>query len=353
MKNRSSDRHYKNVDFEKNLVTASGKETLGEAAPQWRFSHFGIEAEDGKHCHLCHSRLKNWVAIKNTENHVMLIIGHDCYDKLMSFLATKKLESLNLGSRKRYISEIKKYCKEHINESFLAWFETESDLPEILRSTLAFIKQFGYAPSLETAQTIVEHYKNHRLFELGELINPDSRATEVLSELQCDPLSAKITLAEYEMLGLNALECISDEELADEYFLEALCEMSTANPTDMLKDKKELTQWVENVRRAKTRILDEAWKKAVIQLQKDIAKNQNNYLLLSFRKGINPKHRTTQWECWEDGIKYVLARESSYHEGEGVVFVGIKAALVPDRVYLVTKLRFEQYTAPLCRWIAS
>lgn len=352
MKERSGDRHYKNVDFEKNLVIASGKETLGEAAPLWCFSHFGVETEDGKHCHLCHSRLKNWVAIKNTENGVVLIIGHDCYDKLISFLATKKLESLNLGSRKRYISEIKKYCKQHINESFLAWFETESGLPEILRSTLAFIKRFGYAPSLETAQAIVEHYKNNRLFEFRELINPNSRAAKVLSLIPISTnrlVSTKLTLAHYASLGLDCFNGVTDAEMGDAFFHQALRETLPENATS-----SEFAQWPKNARIAKAAILDEAWKKAVIQLQKDIAENQKDYRLLSFRKGTNPKHGTSQWECWESGKKYILARESAYSDGEGVVFCGIKATLVSDRVFLVYKLTLAPYAqAPLCHWAVS
>lgn len=348
MKERSGDRHYKNIDFEKNLVTASSKETLGEAAPLWRFSHFGVEAKDGKHCHLCHSRLKNWVAIKNTENRVVLIIGHDCYDKLISFLATKKLESLNLGSRKRYISEIKKYCKQHINESFLAWFETESDLPEILRSTLAFIKQFGYAPSLETAQTIVEHYKNNRQFELKELLNQKSRPAEVLGSIENNPFPEKMTLKEYEELELDYLDCISNTEILDNFFVEALGKTFHAV---IPKGRAALSQWVENARNARATIVDEAWKKAMIDLQKRIAENQKNYRLLSFRNGINPRDGTHQWESWRDNKKYILSRKSSYAESEGLVFVEIDRELATDRVFLVTKLTMVPLTyAPMYRW---
>lgn len=345
---KSGRQHYKNIDFEKNLTVASGKDKLEEAAPLWRFSHFGMEVGEYKHCHLCHSRINTWVAIKNAGNGVVLLIGHDCYDKLISFLATKKLESLNLGVRKSYISEIKKYCKKHINESFLAWFGAEKCLSENLKATLDFIKKFGYAPSLETAQALVEHYKNNRLFSLEELLDPDSDMVEILELLQLadELLSERVTLTQHEKLNLDCLNNITGAE-EDVFFQEAL--RKTA-PASLISG--DIVQWLENARDAKMAIVDEAWKRAMIDLQKQIAEKQDEYLLLSFRRGVNPKHGTSQWECWSGGKKYVLARECSYNEGEGAIFVGIDRALVPDRVFLVTKLTLvPDIAAPLYRWV--
>ena len=336
--------HYKNVDFTENLVAASGGKALEETALQWRFSHFGAEKSTFKHCQLCHSRMKLWVAIKNSVNGVVLFIGHDCYDKLVTYLATKKLESVNLGSRKRYISAIKKYCRQHINESFLAWFG-EQDAPEELKETLRFIEKFGYAPTLEMAEALVLFYKTTRRFPLEELLDYFSHHAFVLRTLfssfpnEASPLKQEVSLTEYEALDLSFVDELSREEVEDSFFKEALRKTPPPNlPLAQLLSAEVVRPWIESTQKMKSAILDEAWKRAMIELEKRITENQETYRLLPFREGKNPKYGTFQWESWDQGIKYVLGHDSSYETGEGSVLVRITRELVPDKVFLVFKL---------------
>lgn len=337
--------HYKNVDFAENLVAASGGQTLAEVASQWRFSHFGAEKNGWfKHCQLCHSRMKLWLAIRNTANGVVLLIGHDCYDKLVAFLATKKLESLNMGSRKRYISTIKKYCKQNITESFLAWFG-EQDAPEELKETLKFIEKFGYAPTLEAAEALVLFYKTTRRFPLEELLGYSSHHALILRALfsgfseETTPLEQEVSLAEFEELDLSFTDGLNQEDVNDGFFKEALRKTSLPDvPLKRLLSTGVMGLWIENAQKMKPVIVDEAYKRAVIDLEKRITENQDDYLLLTFWEGRNPKYGTHQWESWDQGKKYVLTRESSYSAGEGPVLVRITRELVPDRVFLVSKL---------------
>lgn len=165
---------YKNEWFVRELTNASAKRTLGEAAPEWQFSHFGY-VNKGGNCQVCHTRIMKFVAIKNTENGILLLVGEDCYDKLQYYLATQKLEAVSLESRKQYISQIKKYCKKEINEAFLEWFSGQKEIPEAIQNTLKVIRQLGYAPSLAAAEALVEYYKDNRLFPINNLLNKNER----------------------------------------------------------------------------------------------------------------------------------------------------------------------------------
>lgn len=358
-KKESKKEHYKNIDFAENLVAASGGKTLEEAAPLWRFSHFGAEKSAFKHCQLCHSRMKLWLAIRNTANGVVLFIGHDCYDKLVSYLATKKLESVSLGSRKQYISTIKKYCKQNITESFLAWFG-EQAAPEELTETLKFIEKFGYAPTLEAAEALVLFYKTTRRFSLEELLGYSSHRALILRALfsgfpeETTPLEQEVSLAEYEELDLCFADGLNQEEVDDGFLKEALRKTSLPDvPLKRLLSTKVMGIWIENAQKMKPVIVDEAYKRAVIDLEKRITENQDDYLLLTFWEGRNPKHGTPQWESRDGGIKYVLGRESAYSVGEGPVLVRITRDLVPDKVYLVSKLTLTPSThSPRYSWIS-
>lgn len=336
--------HYKNTDFVENLVAASGGKTLETTASQWHFSHFGAEKSVFKHCQLCHSRMKLWVAIRNTANGVMLFIGHDCYDKLVTYLATKKLESVNLGSRKQYISAIKKYCRQNITESFLTWFRGQ-DASEELKVTLKFIEKFGYAPTLEAAEALVLFYKTTRRFPFEELLDYSSHCALILRALfsgfpgETSPLEQEISLAEYEAFDLSFADNLNREEVDDGFFKEALRKTSLPNlPLAQLLSAEVVRPWIENAQKMKSAIVDEAWKRAVIALEKRIAENQEGYLLLTFWEGRNPKYGTSQWESRYSGKKYVLSRESSYNASEGPVLVRIIRELVLDKVFLVSKL---------------
>lgn len=358
MAQKSADEHYKNIDFERNIIAASGGGTLQERAPLWQFSHFGVETEGFKHCHLCHSRMKNWVAIRNTQNGVILVIGHDCYDKLVSFLATKKLESLNMAGRKSYISAIKKYCKQYINESFLSWFDGQSKIPEEIQEAIAFIKKFGYAPSLVIAEAIVSFYKAHRMFAVAELFGPLSHVRGLLRILFPQQEYHECTIVQYENVDQESLRAlrVCDDEVGNAFFKAAL--PKTAPLVDQRfcwhssEGIKQLVEWVARARKEQATVAEEAWRSAVIDLQRRVAENQPEYRLLAFRSGINPKRGTPQWEARSNGFKYVLDHESTYQESEGPILTRIRMELVPNKIYLVSKLKMVPcYGEPRYQWV--
>lgn len=352
--------NYKDNHFAQNLVAASACKTLKNAAAQWHFSHFG--EEDGyTHCQLCHSRMKLWVAIKNQANGVVLFIGHDCYDKLIAYLETEKLESVSLGSRKQYLLKVKRYCKEHITESFIAWCEGQK-IPEEFKEALAFIKKRGYASTLEVAESLVRFYKETRRFSLGDLLDYSSHQALVVRSLfrgfptETNPLNRDVTLAEFEKFDWGFTDGLSLEEVEDKFFQEAL--WKTAPPEishDMAVDSATMNGWIENARRQLSEIIDVAWKRAVIDLSERIAGDQEDYLLLAFRKGVNPKYGTPQWEARDAcGTKYVLHRETSYDPKESRVLVRVIRELVDGRVFLVGKLSLVPSPyGPRYSWIES
>ncbi len=360
MKKETKGEHNKNLNFEKNLTVASGGKALEEAAPLWRFSHFGAEDSGYRNCQLCHSRMKLWLAIRNAENGVVLFIGHDCYDKLVSFLVTKKLESLSLGSRKEYISAIKKYCKKNITESFLTWFGEQEEAPEELRVTLAFIEKFGYAPTIEAAEALVAYYKVMRRFKLGELLDYVSHRSRVVRELfrnfaEKSPLEEELSLGLFNRLDLSFADSLSLEEMDDEFFKEAFRKTLPTGGlfASHIMHPQLMTSWIESARNAKVAIVDEAWKLAMIDLQKQIASQQESYRLLSFWRGKNPKHHTEQWEARDGGKKYVLDNTCSYNPSEGSVFVKVTRELVENRVFLVSKLVLvPSAQSPLYVWVS-
>ena len=170
-----SDFHYKNAMLARELINASAKKNLEEAIEEWSFSHFGI-FDDKKNCQLCHSSIKLFTAIKNKINGVVLLIGSDCYDKLLRYADTRLIAS-NIAPRKKIVSEIKKFHAKNINESFLKWFQGQDNLPDEVISTLEVITSLGYSSSIEAAIRLVEYYKHHRIFPIGELLNSGGMAS--------------------------------------------------------------------------------------------------------------------------------------------------------------------------------
>lgn len=147
---------------------------------------------------------------------------------------------------------------------------------------------------------------------------------------------------------------LNQEEVNDGFLKEALRKTSLPDvPLKRLLSAEVMGLWIENAQKMKPMIVDEAYKRAIIDLEKRITENQDDYLLLTFWEGRNPKHGTPQWESRDSGIKYVLGRESSYSAGEGPVLVRVTRDLVPDKVYLVSKLTLTPSThSPRYSWIS-
>lgn len=171
--------NYKTYWFIKKLTEISGKSAFEEAIKEWGFSHFGAFAAM-EHCQLCHTPISNFVAIKCRSSSQYLLIGHDCYRKLVAYLGGR-LDSKNLPLLKDAVRAIRKYSKSAINENFLKWFETRTDLPDDIRDIFEFIRQsgrsdkFGHAPSVEAAEKIISYYNNNRRFKVRELLSPSEK----------------------------------------------------------------------------------------------------------------------------------------------------------------------------------
>lgn len=350
--------HYKNKDFGENLVAASGGGLLADIAPQWSFSHFGAEERGSRHCQLCHSHIQLWVAIHHAKNGMMLFVGHDCYDKFVDFLVTNQVESRTIITRKQQIALIKQYCRTHISESFLKWFTTQ-DIPGELRNVLNFIEWFGYAPTRESAEALVAFYKMNRRFRLAELVDFGSHRGSILRSLfgslpkDVNPLEHEITLAQYEKIDFGFVNHLNQEDLNDSFFKEALRKTFPEYLTvEHFSDHLTFGRWIECAEKFKLALIDEAWKRAIINLETHIAQSQENYLLHRFWAVQNPKTKRSEWVTWDNGIQYILERESTYHASEGPVFTGVTRWLVPDKVALVAKLSIVQSkSSPQYAWI--
>lgn len=355
----------KDEHFEKNLAIASEVGSLEEAAPMWRFSHFGVvDKKKDQFCKLCGTKIKKFVTIFNPTNEALLQIGHICYDKLIIYLATKQLSSSLLNARRSYIAKIKKYCKQYINESFLKWIETQDGITQIMRDDIDFINRSGYASNLEAAERLVEYYKTHYKFTLIDLMGEESWEVKVLKLLfrgngnlnghnRANHIlyEEEYTLSQYEKLEKSIFNLIHTYEFEDVFFTEELYRtMPEIVRIDFPETKKIISNWIENAQIANLKHKEEKWKNAVLELQRMIAENQNEYLLLSFRDGFNKKRGERQWEAHLSGKKYILNYQSSYRKNEGPVLVKILKPLGPT-IFLVSKLSMMRCCVePMYAW---
>lgn len=166
--------NYKHERLIRELISASGEsektpKVLEAIIPRWKFSHFTTETQN---CQLCHTPIKRAVVIKNEDNGVYLMIGHECYDKLAHYLAAKNIES-SMATRKEYAAKIKEHAEKHrIDASFLAWFRAQPDLPLRIKMFIHITDDLGHPPSIEMARELVGYYRRHRRFSIRALLAP-------------------------------------------------------------------------------------------------------------------------------------------------------------------------------------
>lgn len=161
--------------FMRELTNASAEVAFQDAAHKWRLSHFDHANGNGhENCQLCHTRIVNVVVIHNPTNDMVLRIGHDCYDKLLQYLATHRVEAVTLPNRQQSIRGIKQYIKRNIDAAMLSWLKNQP-LPDNLQQALRVVDALGYTPSLKDAEELVEYYKLFRLFDLDDLLKANER----------------------------------------------------------------------------------------------------------------------------------------------------------------------------------
>jgi hypothetical protein len=132
-----------------------------------------------------------------------------------------------------------------------------------------------------------------------------------------------------------------------------------ASPTAPEKFMAQLQVAVDNFRHEEQRRCDEhqkqeaEWKRKqeaeILEVREKCAKklailDLQEYPVLTFSKGINPKTHADQWEARAGGKKYVLANEDSqtYVPSNGPMRMYIMRELVPQRVFLVKKLLVKE-----------
>lgn len=72
--------------------------------------------------------------------------------------------------------------------------------------------------------------------------------------------------------------------------------------------------------------------------RRKLEEKRRNALKLTFRKGINRKYGTEQWETKKNGVIYVLDRRDSYESAQGEVPVEKVRELVLGRIVLVKQI---------------
>ncbi|MBP6858590.1 MAG: hypothetical protein KBC33_02025 [Candidatus Pacebacteria bacterium] len=167
--------HHAHRSFMLNMSRAAG-EPFEQSAIKWRVDRLGYSGEK-MNCQVCNTALNNYVVLVNTRNNNRIIIGHNCYDKLMQFIRTGKVQS-TLGDRQAYTENLRKSTAEIVNRTVIGWFREELDARKITDESLAqivsHIEDFGFAPSVEDAQKLVEYYKDHRLVFVEKVV-PEAR----------------------------------------------------------------------------------------------------------------------------------------------------------------------------------
>ncbi|MDO8600573.1 MAG: hypothetical protein Q7R73_03060 [bacterium] len=315
--------HYKHEWFEKTLVNASAKKTLAEAAPEWEFSHIGVvEITTGKKygsCQICHARIMQFVAIRNKKNGMYLLIGADCYDKLLHYLATEKIEAVTLVERRQYIAAIKKYAKKNLTVAFLAWFKGQKTIPETIKETLAVIKKLKYPPSLKTAEELVEYYKAHRRFSLAQLLTDEE---QYLLESYSRPPRLPKTCT------LKALPEIQEKIRA---WAEAAKERERQR-----EEEKRLRREEEREKNQKL-----AKEKGLAEMERRIKENPSRYQKGVFQRQIF--RGKEEWFFRQNGAKYILSDRFGWEGKSETTYVTITREIIPDRAYIVWPLIMDTW----------
>lgn len=161
--------HWTHQKFVANIINASHGRELSEAGKEWQLYRYGYN-EATQRCHLCNTQIKEYVELHNLTNQNILLIGHDCYDKLVGFLVSGRVEH-QLPDRKDYIHSLRKYTKKLFpNETVLGWLYerlNSGNMPKEIAHIVLTIKAIGFAPSYAEADTLVAYYRKTRFPQLN------------------------------------------------------------------------------------------------------------------------------------------------------------------------------------------
>ena len=172
---KTEELHHIHKTFMLNLSRAAGK-PFEESAKEWRIERIA-RSKESLHCQVCSTRLNQYVVLMNAENRNRVLIGLDCYDKLINYLRTGEIES-SLRERHSFTHELRMKCAEILHETVAAWLFEELHSGRLRAELVPLVEQvkdFGFAPSIEDANQLVDYYKNHRRMFIERLV-PECRS---------------------------------------------------------------------------------------------------------------------------------------------------------------------------------
>ena len=119
--------HWMHHRFASNLVNASHGRDLQDAANEWRFSSLHASKEP-LNCQLCNTRIITCVTLHNTVNGNYIVLGENCYDKLLAFLRSGRVKSA-LPSRDAQTQKLRRHWKGLLrrlkDRTVVGWFREE------------------------------------------------------------------------------------------------------------------------------------------------------------------------------------------------------------------------------------
>lgn len=175
MTNSSVGKHWTHQRFVQNLVNASRARELKGAAKEWSLYKLHV-SEESQNCQLCNTRINACVTLKNTVNGNFLVLGEECYDKLLVFLRNGKVES-SLPYRKAASGKLRTYWKKLIKQlpdrTVVGWLREELDGGQLagdIAEIVYTITHIGFAPTTSDADNVVSFYKSARKFPIANLL---------------------------------------------------------------------------------------------------------------------------------------------------------------------------------------
>ncbi len=167
--------HWMHHRFVNNLVNASHDRDLHGAAKEWKFFRLHA-AREMQSCQLCNTRIVNCVTLQNTENGNYLVLGENCYDKLLSYLRSGRVKS-TLPSRDAQTRKLRRHWKVLLknlkDRTVVGWFREELQagrLPADITEIVYTISRIGLAPTTGDADRVIAFYKATRRFPIEALL---------------------------------------------------------------------------------------------------------------------------------------------------------------------------------------
>lgn len=189
--------HWMHQRFVQNLLNASHERDLRNAAKEWRFSSLHVSGKSLQ-CQLCNTCINKCVTLHNTVNGNYLVLGENCYDKLLGYLKSGRVKSA-LPSRDAQTKKLRQHWKGLLKKlkdrTVVGWFRDELQdgrLPADIAEIVYTISRIGLAPTTEDADRIIAYYKATRRFPINALV----RWQELLDVQHRNLLPTMITIGQ-------------------------------------------------------------------------------------------------------------------------------------------------------------